>query len=139
MNVTDYLLKPFTFERFVKTVERVRLQATENTETDSRIIFIKTEYRLGKYRLRDILYIEGIRDYRKVHTISKNVILLQTFSNFETEVPAKLLCRVHKSCMAAPAQIDSKERGRIKVGAAYTLISETCRKRFFDLINHQGK
>ncbi|MFA6150987.1 MAG: LytTR family DNA-binding domain-containing protein [Chitinophagaceae bacterium] len=139
LNVTDYLLKPFTFERFVKAVERVKVQSLGNMESDHRIIFIKTEYRLEKYRLSEILYIEGMRDYRKVHTVNKKVMTLQTFSDFEAEIPASLLCRVHKSFMVAPAQIDSIEKDRIKIGDVLIPISETYRKKFFEAINLQGK
>jgi DNA-binding LytR/AlgR family response regulator len=71
LNVCDYLLKPFDFERFVQAVDKVRnnLMKTE-LQPDKKFIFVKTEYRLEKIMLNEILFIEGMRDYRCIYTLS---------------------------------------------------------------------
>ena len=79
LNVTDYLLKPFTFDRFIQAVERVQLKPINELQALKSYIFIKTEYRLEKVFLNDIVYIEGMRDYRRIHTVDKNIMTLQTF------------------------------------------------------------
>ncbi len=138
--VTDYLLKPFTFERFLQAVDRAQqnLQKTETVPVKN-FIFVKTEYRLEKLLLNELLYIEGMRDYRRIHTISKRIMTLQTFGDFEQEIPAEIICRVHKSFMVALDKIDSIERDRIKIREALIPISDTYRKAFFERIHYPGK
>jgi len=140
LNVTDYLLKPFSFERFLQAVSRAQANlAKKEVAVDKKFIFVKTEYRLEKLLLSELLYIEGMRDYRKIHTINKKIMTLQSFSDFEQELPPSILCRVHKSFMVAPDKIDSIERDRIKIQDTLIPISDTYRKSFFDLITHPGK
>ncbi|HEV7231803.1 MAG TPA: response regulator transcription factor, partial [Bacteroidia bacterium] len=136
LNVTDYLLKPFTFERFMQAVEKVQEQLKKGSPApDKAFIFIKTEYRLEKILLNEILYIEGMRDYRRVHTTSKKIMTLKTFRDFEQDIPAAIVCRVHKSFMVSLNRIESIERDRIKIKDALIPISGTYKKDFFNLIN----
>jgi len=140
LNVTDYLLKPFTFDRFLQSVNRAQQNLSKKeVVSEKKFIFVKTEYRLEKVFLNEMLYIEGMRDYRKIHTINKRIMTLQTFSDFEQEIPQTVMCRVHKSFMVALDKIDSVERDRIKIQDTLIPISETYRKTFFDLINHSAK
>lgn len=156
LNVTDYLLKPYTFERFLQAVDRaqnnlvrsealVRAEAMVKSEApvkagtslaDKRFIFIKTEYRLEKVFLSEILFIEGMRDYRRVHTVHKPIMTLQLFGEFEEEIPPAIICRVHKSYMVSIDKIDSIERNTIRIGERMIPISDTYRRRFFELIHH---
>jgi DNA-binding LytR/AlgR family response regulator len=101
---------------------------------DKRFIFIKTEYRLEKVLLSEILYIEGMRDYRRVHTIHKPIMTLQLFGEFEREIPPAIVCRVHKSYMVSIDKIDSIARNRIRIGGVMVPISETYKKRFWELV-----
>lgn len=134
-NVTDYLLKPFTFERFFQAVDRAQHNLLKKTPApDKKFIFVKTEYRLEKLFLGDILYIEGMRDYRRIHTVTKPVMTLQTFRDFEQELPPSVICRVHKSYMVALDKIDSIEKDTILVRGTAIPISETYKKDFFQLI-----
>lgn len=139
LNVSDYLLKPFTFERFLQAVDKVRASLKENTPHDRKFIFVKTEYRLEKLLLNDVLYIEGMRDYRRIHTVNKRIMTLKTFKEFEEEISPALICRVHKSFMVALDKIDSVERNRIRIGETFLPISETYKKSFFELIEQSAK
>ena len=87
--------------------------------------------------LNEIVYIEGMRDYRRIHTITKNrkVMTLQNFSEFEKLIPSNLVCRVHKSYMVALNKIESIERSRIKIADQLIPVSETYKEAFFHLIN----
>jgi DNA-binding LytR/AlgR family response regulator len=135
LNVTDYLLKPFTFERFVQAIDKVEEKnKTSSSTVDKKFIFVKTEYRLEKIMLEDILFIEGMRDYRKIHTTSKSIMTLQTFYDFEKEIPSNNICRVHKSYMIAIDKIESIERDRIKIKEHVIPISETYKQGFYRLI-----
>ena len=135
LNVTDYLLKPYTFERFYQAVERAQNNlSAKNVLREKKYIFIKTEYRLEKVELSDILYIEGMRDYRRIHTTGKRIMTLQTFVELEEEIPSHIICRVHKSYMISLANIESIERDRIKIKDTIIPISETYKKAFLELI-----
>lgn len=135
LNVTDYLLKPFTFERFIQAVDKAQNNLTKKDGgKEKSFIFVKTEYRLEKIFLNEILYIEGMRDYRRIHTLDKKVMTLQTFKDFEQEIPKSAICRVHKSFMVAIDKIISIERDRIKIRDILIPISETYKKDFFELV-----
>jgi len=136
LNVTDYLLKPFTFDRFLKAVNKAQENITNhNSDSQPDFIFVKTEYRLEKIMLNEIVYIEGMRDYRRIHTVNKRVMTLQNFSEFEKLIPSGIVCRVHKSYMVAISKIVSIERNRIKIADQLIPISETYKEVFYQIIH----
>ena len=135
LKVADYLLKPFTFERFVQAVDRVLPK--KQTVTPNTFIFVKTENRLEKVALEEIIYIEGMRDYRRIHTTSKRIMTLQTFTEFERQIPTNILCRVHKSYMVSLDKIDSIEKRGLKIRDRIIPISETYKEKFFALVGRQ--
>ena len=137
LKVADYLLKPFTFERFVQAVSRAQENLNRNPSpvVQQPFLFVKTESRLEKVFLDEIRYIEGMGNYRRIHLPGKSIMTLQTFTELEQKIPADILCRVHKSYMVALARIDSVERDRIRIGEQYIPISETYRQAFFERIN----
>lgn len=135
LNVCDYLLKPFAFERFVQAVDKVRNNLLKpEALPDKKFIFVKTEYRLEKVLLDEILYIEGMRDYRCIYTLNKRIMTLQTFGELEREIPGHLICRVHKSYMVAIDKIESIEKEVVKIGEKYVPVSETYKQAFWRLI-----
>ena len=135
LNITDYLLKPFTFDRFLNAVNKAEEIIKKNSLTDKKdFIFIKTENRLEKINLNDIVFIEGMRDYRRIHTLTKKIMTLQNFSELEKMIPSNIVCRVHKSYMVAINKIEFIERNRIKVTDKLIPISDTYKKLFFQII-----
>ena len=140
LQVCDYLLKPYTFERFVQAVDKAKYNLSKEEITNNKkFIFVRTEYRLEKILLSEVLYIEGVKDYRRIHTINKRVMTLQTFNDFEKEISPGIICRVHKSFMVSLDKIESVERDRIKIKDIYIPISETYKKIFYDLISYSAK
>lgn len=138
LNVTDYLLKPFTFNRFLQGVNKAQENLLKKViETPVVYIFVKTENRLERIMVTDILFIEGMRDYRRIHTVSKRIMTLQNFKDLEQKLPSSLICRVHKSYMVAINKIESIERGRIKISDHLIPISATYKDAFFQLINNE--
>lgn len=135
LSVTDYLLKPFTFERFLQAVDKVQ-QSLEKKEPQQGkdYFFVKTENRLEKIFFRDILFIEGMRDYRKIHSTQKKIMTLQKFSELEAELPETVICRVHKSYMVSINKIDSIEKDCIYISQTVIPVSETYRQKFYALI-----
>ena len=104
LQITDYLLKPFTFNRFLQAVNKAQDNILHRgADALPEFIFIKTENRLEKITLQDIVYIEGMRDYRRIHTTHKKIMTLQNFSELEKMIPTSIVCRVHKSYMVSLA------------------------------------
>jgi DNA-binding LytR/AlgR family response regulator len=136
LKITDYLLKPFTFHRFLQAVNKAQEKIVQHKSgVQADFIFVKTENRLEKIMLNEIVYIEGMRDYRRIHALSKKIMTLQNFSEFEKLIPSSIVCRVHKSYMVALNKIESIERSRIKIADQLIPISDTYKDNFFQLIN----
>jgi DNA-binding LytR/AlgR family response regulator len=136
LNVTDYLLKPYTFERFMMAVLKVfdTIKSTRKEKQD--FIFIKTEYRLEKVFFEQILFIEGMRDYRQIHTTEKRIMTLETFKELELKLPSNQFIRVHKSYLVSLNKIESIERDRIKIQKDLIPISDTFREHFYSSISN---
>jgi DNA-binding LytR/AlgR family response regulator len=134
LNVSDYLLKPYTFERFMQSVARVHDTLNLHQSQNTSFIFIKTEYRLEKIFMDEILFIEGLGDYRKIHTRDKTIMTLDTFGDLEKVLPEKSFCRVHKSYLVSVSKIDSIERDRIRIGKSVIPVSATYKESFYRLV-----
>lgn len=136
LSITDYLLKPFNFNRFLQAVNKVYENHNQKTtEAPLEFIFVKTENRLEKVNFDDVIYIEGMRDYRRIHMKDKKIMTLQNFKELEKIIPSNKVCRVHKSYMVALNKIDSVERSRIFIQDQVIPVSDSYREQFFNLIN----
>ena len=95
-------MKPFTFNRFLQAVTKAQKKLPQAiVEAPLDFIFVKTENRLEKVMFNEILYIEGMRDYRRIHLATKKIMTLQNFKELEQLIPSNIICRVHKSYMVA--------------------------------------
>ncbi len=154
LNVSDYLLKPIAFDRFYKAVEKVHLQLQKSepvavapvepiapvisnaaTTQVQDFIFVKTEHKIQKIHLDDILYIEGLKDYISIFTKSERVITLQNMKKMEETLPKADFIRVHKSYIIALDKIESIERSRISISGKTIPIGDTYRDEFFKRID----
>ena len=140
LSVTDYLLKPYTFERFLQAVDKAQAGRSRAVErqpgpaADRPFIFVKTEHRLERVQLDELLYIEGMRDYRRIHTAGKPIMTLQTFGELEQAIPPGRVCRIHKSYLVALDKIDSVGRETVRIGRTELPVSDTYRKAFLAMI-----
>lgn len=135
LKVADYLLKPFTFARFVQAVDRaVGNAASIAQQTDRQYFFVKTEQRLERVRFSELMYIEGDDDYRQVQTLTRRIPTLEKFSELEERIAPEIACRVHKSFMVALDKIESVERDRIRIRDKFIPISASYRDAFYALI-----
>jgi two-component system, LytTR family, response regulator len=134
--VTDFLLKPYTFERFnlavSKAAEYIYWQQADPVAATNKIdyIFIKSGYKLVKIFVRDILYIEGMRDYQLIVTSSEKIIASHSINELEKLLPGSLI-RCHKSYIVSLAGITSIERDRIKIGSKYIPIGDSYKEAFY--------
>jgi len=142
LHVSDYLLKPFAFTRFLKAVDKVHdeyARRTHSVETNQDCIFVKTAYRIEKVLIQNILYIEGMSDYLQIHTtVQKKIMCLQNFKSFEAALPKSNFVRVHKSFLIAVDKIESIERLRIKIGDKSIPVSDSYKSDFFAAIEKKG-
>lgn len=138
LDVADYLLKPFTFERFLKSVDKVynQLNSTKNDNPNDSI-FVKTEYRIERIEIRDILYIQGMKDYLQIHTADRKIMTLQTFKNLLEALPQIDFQRVHNSYVVSIPKIEHIERNRIRIGKELIPISESYRDKFFGILKER--
>ena len=136
LQVCDYLLKPISFERFIQAVEKAReeLHQKRNSKKTKRI-FVKTEYRLEGIEISDILYIEGMGDYRKIVTSTKKILTLQSFGELYDLLPKDIFCRVHHSFIVSLDKIEKIERNRILIKERLIPVSNSYSKEFYGKIN----
>jgi len=131
LNVLDYLLKPFPYSRFLQAINKL----PNSTSKKSNYIFVKSGYQLEKILFNNILFIEGMGDYRGFQTENKKTLTLQTFSELLQLLPKKNFIRVHKSYVVSIDKIDCIERNTIMIGEVRIPISATYKEAFFALIN----
>nr|WP_294869593.1 LytTR family DNA-binding domain-containing protein [uncultured Pedobacter sp.] len=129
--VVDYLLKPFSFERFLKACNRAnelfRLQNNQNEETNEiQDFFVNVEYTLVKIVVADIEYIEGLKDYIKIHlsTSDKPVLTRMTMKAMEEKLPANSFVRTHKSFLVVVQKITAVKRDFVCIGSKEIPVSE---------------
>ncbi len=142
LHVSDYLLKPYDFARFLKAVDKVYEEWSVRSQTgrdEGQCIFVKTEYRIEKVPVNAILYIEGMSDYLRIHvTEGKPIMCLQKFNAFEKVLPDNDFVRVHKSFLVAIDKIDHIERSIIYIGEVRIPIGKTHHDKFYELIGRRG-
>lgn len=151
LDVTDYLLKPIPFERFLKAVDKIYeiMQVKQKTapspeamvahhSSRDEFIFVKTEYRLEKVNFKDILFIEGMKDYLRIHCPDKRIMTLMSFMKMEQLLPADMFVRVHKSFIVSLEKIQSIERNHIRISEHRIPIGESYRKMFWGILQNRG-
>lgn len=148
LDVIDYLLKPIAFDRFFKAVQKAQAilqpvnkpaqvetiqQPQQNLLSD--FIFVKTEHKIQKVYLNDILFIEGLKDYISIFTPTERIITLQNMKKMEDALPPNHFIRVHKSYIVSINKIDSIERSRIFIGDKVIPVGDTYRDEFFKIVD----
>lgn len=130
LNVSDYLLKPYSFERFLKATEKILnlVQPPQVGMDNDAFIFLKTEYRLEKVNFEDILYVESKGDYIHVITQRVKILTLMPLKNIIVKLPEDKFIRVHKSFIVAVNKIDAIEHGRIHIKDAVIPVGDTYRE-----------
>lgn len=129
LNALDYLVKPISFDRFLKAAMRakefyeVRQKNTVEATTAPGYFFIKADNKLVKIFFDDILFAEALQNYVVIHTAEKKYITYLTFKSVEDYLPADKFIRTHKSYIVAAARIDSIEANDIRIGSHHIPIS----------------
>ena len=147
LNAIDYLLKPIPFERFLKAVNKAydlyslrtgKMEvSTESTyvKKNEGFILVKSDYQTQRVDLKDITYIEGLKDYVKIFLLSgKPVVTLNSLKNMAEKLPSEAFTRVHKSYIVSLNKINSIVRNRIIIGEKWIPIGESYKVQFYETI-----
>lgn len=131
----DYLLKPFSYDDFLRVALKAKGQlekavvAVPVAEQDS--IFFKVEYRWIKVLFSEILYIEGVKDYVKVHLANgKHIITLNSLKNLEVKLPPSQFMRLNRSAIVALSQITAVTKTSVQIGEIVIPVGENYREAF---------
>lgn len=143
LNVTDYLVKPVPYDRFLKAVLKVKelfeLKKTSNVEYDAKenYFFIKSDLKFQRINLEDILFIEGMSNYVIIHTESKKFITYLTFRGLLEKLPKNDFVRIHKSYVVSLRKIDSIDVNEVKIGLVNLPLSKYYKETVMSVINER--
>ena len=143
LNAIDYLLKPFSYEEFLKAAQKARKQTElengipQSIEANNQFLFLKSEYKIRRINFNDILYIEGLKDYIKVYTVGedKPVLSLSSMKALEQKLPEDKFMRVHRSFIVNLERIETIERSRIIFGKTYIPVSDQYKDKFQEYLD----
>ena len=143
LDVLDYLVKPVAFDRFLKAVNKALeyqgFKQKEGGPVFPDFLFIHTEYQLTKVVLQEITYIEGLRNYIKIHfsDTTKPILSKLSLKAFEEKLPPGKFIRVHKSFIVSLDKISSIRNDVIRIGQRDIPLSKGCRDSFLKMINEK--
>lgn len=140
LDVLDYLVKPFSFERFLRAVnkaaEMVKLkQSPGQSSSDQEYISINADHKIYRVRLDEILYIEGLREYVSYYTPGKRIITLASLKNLEESLPGNKFIRVHKSYIVPVDKVKALEGNMLDIGIKKIPIGRSYREKVFKIFN----
>ncbi|MCZ8353774.1 MAG: LytTR family DNA-binding domain-containing protein [Cyclobacteriaceae bacterium] len=122
INAVDFLLKPYSLERFLKAIQKIQNTSSEieseliKDSLTEKFLFFRADRKMVKIPIDDILYIESIKDYVKVITKDKSVITKQTMASLEDMLPKKNFFRIHRSFFVSLRAIESYNNQSVYIG-----------------------
>ncbi len=137
VDALDYLMKPFNYEEFLRAAGKARAyaerdQANAAPVVEEESIFLKVEYQLVRVLLNDILYVEGLKDYVKVHLKStpRALLSLMSLRSMEEKLPARRFLRIHRSFIVALDKIEAVRRLTVQIGDATLPVGDQYKEAF---------
>lgn len=149
VNALDYLLKPISYKEFLesankalnwfKLVRKPAQPAATESVKESDCIYVKSDYKLLQIKLKDIIYIEGLKDYVKIYTKNspRPILSLISMKAMEERLPADKFIRVHRSFIVQKEEITVINRGRIIFNDVSIPISESYKQEWTDFLNER--
>jgi DNA-binding LytR/AlgR family response regulator len=152
-DAVDYLLKPIPFDRFLKAVTKAqaRLQQHNGKQTEApaapaapqqpaehEFMFVKADYKTVRVDFRDILWIEGLKDYIIIQTKDQKIITLLSMNKAMEKLPESKFMRVHRSFIVSLQKIDSIEKSRIRIGSKEIPIGEVYKDQFLKWVEENN-
>ncbi|MEY4274876.1 MAG: hypothetical protein RL638_1824 [Bacteroidota bacterium] len=148
LDVIDYVLKPISFERFLKASHKALdfykskqalLGNVNKPEVKTDYIFIHADYSLMKIMFEDILYIEGLKDYIKIHLRNQKfpIVCRMTMKLISEKLPSDEFLRIHKSFIVSLKKIESIRNQKVKIGENHIPLSDSYSEQFYQTIGYQ--
>ena len=150
VNALDYLLKPISYPDFLlaankaqewfRLVEQSQQSEKKENQDEKLSIFVKSDYKLIRIELKNILYVEGLKDYVKIYedNTGRPVISLMSMKAMEEMLPADRFMRVHRSYIVQKEKIRIIEHNRIVFGNTYIPIGDSYKQAFQDFLNKRS-
>ncbi len=143
VDATDYLLKPTTYERFMKAVVKAfDIYSKINSDIEFRgkqnsteFLFVKDGTKTINVRLSDVLYMEGMKDYIRIHTSDRTITTLMSMQLMMEKLDPEIFIRVHRSYIVSISNIDTIQRNRIIIGDKWIPVGDFYKENFRELIN----
>lgn len=135
-NVSDYLLKPISFERFLKAANKIydAMQKEEGNAEAEQYIFVKYERQIKKIYLKDILFVEGEENYVYIYTLSEKIMVRSTMKHILESLPEGCFLQIHKSYVVNIAHISNVEGNMLGIGEYKVPIARNYREEVFNRI-----
>ena len=149
LDVVDYLLKPITFERFLKSINKVYQVSQEESKMDSAVaaqpiqtedafIYVKENKKVIKLHLNEILYIEGLSEYVQIYTESKKIITKTSMTNLQEKLHEMNFMRIHKSYIVSLAKIEAFTAHSIEVPGKELPIGRSYKNSVLEALQYSG-
>ncbi|MFC2132412.1 LytR/AlgR family response regulator transcription factor [Bacteroidota bacterium] len=148
LDVIDYLLKPIAFERFLKAANKAYDHLKKSTDSrsdfiikqqdDEEYFFVKSDNKIIKIKFSDIVFIEGMKDYLRIHTREKRVMTLMSFKKMSQILPESKFFRIHKSFIISMDYIESIEANTVIVNKQPIPIGRKFKQEFLQIITAKG-
>jgi two-component system response regulator LytT len=146
VDALDYLVKPFNYEEFLRAANKARAYAelaqgtaevAPTPAAEEEYLFLKVEYQLVRVALADILYVEGLKDYVKVHLKStpRALLSLMSLRSMEEKLPARRFLRIHRSFIVALDKIESVRRLTVQIGTETIPVGEQYKEPFAQFLS----
>ncbi len=132
VNAIDYLLKPFSFERFLKAVQKVKNKLVLEKE----FIIIKSDKKLYQLKVNDILFVEALGDYIKIYTKDKVLVSYKTLRNILSLLPENKYIQIHKSYIINQSKLDFVEGNQVTIGSKKIPIGQKFKINFLKRLNN---
>ena len=147
VNAVGYLLKPISYDEFLEVAMKVQgmIQkdatasvASEVSQPEQKTKHVKSDYKMLQIAIKDIIYIEGLKDYVKIYLENEKdpIVSLLCMKNLETKLPENQFCRVHRSYIVQTSKCRIIEKGRIVIGGNTIPISDSYRASFFEKLQN---
>ncbi len=139
-HVVDFLLKPVVFNRFYQSVEKfIQWQQTFVPSPQTEYLLVRADRKYYKIAFEEIVYIEGLKDYIRIHTANDKVMMLENMKDILEKLPENRFMRIHRSYIIATDKIKIIEGNRVQMqNLDFVTVGETYRKSFSDWIESNG-
>lgn len=131
LDVVDYLLKPFSFDRFLKAVDKAQ-RGLDITSPTEQFITIKADGKLYRISYDEILFAESQGDYLTIHTKDKNITFYETMKSFSEQLPESHFVRIHRSFLIAISKVEYVEGNMVNIGGEELPIGKSYKEEFLE-------